>query len=157
MFIAPLPSISVHNLGHCDVCSTLRRRSSWFVSGYGLMSVRDLRDVFKCKMVGLGSSEPSSNSNLFGENAVNDALVSKDANSSVRKRQMLRVCRVCKCKFDVDENGPRSCRHHPQLFSGRLLRVTPTDTSDLTYFYDCCGATDSNAPGCTYSYHETYD
>lgn len=69
----------------------------------------------------------------------------------------LRVCRVCKRQFDPVENGPRSCRHHTQSFSGRLLRVSPTDTSDLQYFYDCCGATDPHAPGCSYGFHQTYD
>lgn len=69
----------------------------------------------------------------------------------------LRVCRVCKKQFDPNENGPRSCRRHTSAFSGRLLRVEPTETSDLTFFYDCCGATDVNAPGCTFGRHESYD
>lgn len=68
-----------------------------------------------------------------------------------------RVCRICKTRFDPSRNGPRSCRHHPELFSGRLLRVEPTETSGLAFFYDCCGATDAAAPGCTYGTHASYD
>lgn len=66
------------------------------------------------------------------------------------------VCRVCKNTYDPAENGPTACRYHPEQFSGRLLRVEPTDTSDLQFFFDCCGATDRDAPGCTLGAHEPY-
>ncbi|PXF48266.1 hypothetical protein BWQ96_01955 [Gracilariopsis chorda] len=70
---------------------------------------------------------------------------------------LLRVCRICKKQFDPKQNGPHSCQRHTCTFSGRLLRVEPTETSDLTFFYDCCGATDVDAPGCTFGCHESYD
>lgn len=76
-------------------------------------------------------------------------------NTNAAKR--MRVCRVCKKLFDQDRNGPRACRRHLALFTGRLLRVEPTETSDLTFFYDCCGATSPEAPGCSYGSHESYD
>lgn len=75
------------------------------------------------------------------------------ASASLTKR----VCRVCKQKFIPSENHSRACRHHTTMFSGRLLRVTPTETSDIGFFYDCCGATSMDAPGCTYAAHLTYD
>lgn len=68
-----------------------------------------------------------------------------------------RVCRVCKKQYDPAKNGPQACRHHPTSFTGRLLRVEPTDTSDLGFFYDCCGATTRDAPGCTLSAHQPYE
>lgn len=77
-----------------------------------------------------------------------------DATSS---KPVSRVCRVCKQQFDPTENGPRACLHHTTVFSGRLLRVKPTETSDIGFFYDCCGATDVNAPGCHRDFHRTYD
>lgn len=72
-------------------------------------------------------------------------------------RSEWRVCRVCKQLYDPAQNGPDSCLHHTAPFTGRLLRVEPTDTSDLGFFYDCCGATSVDAPGCTRSYHQPYE
>lgn len=72
-------------------------------------------------------------------------------------RSEWRVCRVCKQLYDPAQNGPDSCLHHTAMFTGRLLRVEPTDTSDLGFFYDCCGATSVDAPGCTRSYHQPYE
>lgn len=68
----------------------------------------------------------------------------------------LQVCRICKKKFEPKHNGHNSCQRHTTIFSGRLLRVEPTETSDLTFFYDCCGATDTEAPGCSFGYHKSY-
>lgn len=68
-----------------------------------------------------------------------------------------RVCRVCKQRFELSQNGPRACRHHTTMFTGRLLRVSPTETSGIGFFYDCCGADNADAPGCTYGFHHTYD
>ena len=72
-------------------------------------------------------------------------------------KPVLRVCRVCKQQFDPAENNAMACHHHTTVFSGRLLRVEPTETSDIGFFYDCCGATDVNAPGCHRDFHRTYD
>lgn len=66
-----------------------------------------------------------------------------------------RVCRVCREQYV--ENGPQACRSHRAMYSGRLLRVAPTDTSDLQYFWDCCGASQRDAPGCTRDWHRSYD
>lgn len=69
-----------------------------------------------------------------------------------------RVCRVCKQEYLPSENGPTACRFHPAVnFSGRLMRVAPTETSDLEFFWDCCGSTDRFAPGCKYGWHKSYD
>ena len=68
-----------------------------------------------------------------------------------------KVCRVCHQLYLPEENGPRACRSHPAAFTGRLMRAAPTETSDLQYFYDCCGATDRDAPGCFFAAHKSYD
>lgn len=68
-----------------------------------------------------------------------------------------RVCRQCRRVYDTAENGPRACRWHPTHYSGRLLRVETTDTSDLTHFWECCGEESVHAPGCSFGAHRGYD
>ncbi|CAN0033891.1 unnamed protein product, partial [Discosporangium mesarthrocarpum] len=46
--------------------------------------------------------------------------------------------------------------YHPGIFSGRLNRVNDTDTSDLEFFWSCCGEMDPDHPGCTVGPHESY-
>jgi hypothetical protein len=77
------------------------------------------------------------------------------ANESEEKFSESRVCRRCKCQY-VDRN--QNCRFHPGIYSGRLNRVNDIDTSDLEYFWSCCGQPSLEATGCvSLSNHISYD
>lgn len=156
-FVPPLPTLRKSNQPNAPL--TLRHASSrcTFTNSDPRSTYATRRIILNPSMASSDSAEPGPISNSTDKKAGTDSSNPTVANGSARASKFLRVCRVCKSKFDPGDNGPKSCRHHPQTFSGRLLRVTPTDTSDLAFFYDCCGAMDSSAPGCSYSYHEAYD
>jgi len=80
-----------------------------------------------------------------------------------------RTCRACKARFDPAANTETSCRHHPSLYTGgevakavgfarrsadpaHSLAATLGRTG-LLRFWDCCGAVDEAAPGCTLGRH----
>ena len=66
-----------------------------------------------------------------------------------------RVCRRCKCQY-LDRN--QSCMFHPGIYSGRLNRVNDIDTSDLEYFWSCCGQASLGSTGCVLQLnHLSYD
>ncbi|KAI8114635.1 hypothetical protein M9434_002755 [Picochlorum sp. BPE23] len=82
--------------------------------------------------------------------------------------RMSRVCKRCKQRYIPDENSPNACSYHPLNWSGGekakavgFLRKSsaPEDSLSQTLgtgmlsFWDCCGADDYNAPGCTRGYH----
>ena len=69
--------------------------------------------------------------------------LSKNIDSSSPKTS--RVCRRCKCQY-IKKNEP--CSFHPGIYSGRLNRVNDVDTSDLEYFWSCCGKNPIDAEGC---------
>lgn len=79
-----------------------------------------------------------------------------------------RVCKRCKQRYVAEENTPTACLYHPLNWSGGekakavgFLRKSssPEDSLSQTIgtgmlsFWDCCGADDYNAPGCTHGYH----
>uniref|UniRef100_A0A7S1TIL7 Uncharacterized protein n=1 Tax=Compsopogon caeruleus TaxID=31354 RepID=A0A7S1TIL7_9RHOD len=68
-----------------------------------------------------------------------------------------RVCRLCKGQYDPGQNTGRSCRRHSGYYSGRLNRVNDVDTSDLEYFWNCCGEESKHAHGCEWGHHVSYD
>ncbi|KAK1285938.1 hypothetical protein QJS10_CPB20g01262 [Acorus calamus] len=75
-----------------------------------------------------------------------------------------KICRRCKCSYDVTSNTPSSCRFHPSFFVSRrhddqkrYYELGPDDPPYAAKFYDCCGAEDPDAPGCTTDLHISYD
>mmetsp|Transcript_302 Transcript_302/g.277 ORF Transcript_302/g.277 Transcript_302/m.277 type:complete len:103 (+) Transcript_302:81-389(+) len=73
----------------------------------------------------------------------------------------LRTCKICLQKFDPAVNNPRSCRRHPESFSGETAqRWLPPGVTEgggvVHYFYTCCGK-EQDSPGCCYSPHRTFD
>ncbi|KAF3651827.1 putative WEB family protein, chloroplastic-like [Capsicum annuum] len=91
-----------------------------------------------------------------------------------------KVCKRCKQTYSAASNNSNSCRFHPSFFvcrrhddqkrrsrvqaletaSGRNARYYELGPGDPPYaakFYDCCGAEDPEASGCTTSFHVSYD
>ncbi|TVU44250.1 hypothetical protein EJB05_03686, partial [Eragrostis curvula] len=61
-------------------------------------------------------------------------------------------------------NTPQSCRFHPSFFvcrrhddQKRYYELRDGDPPYAAKFYDCCGAEDPDAPGCTTDFHRSYD
>ncbi|CAI5481691.1 unnamed protein product [Closterium sp. Yama58-4] len=74
------------------------------------------------------------------------------------------VCRRCRTLFRREENTQEACRFHPKMFVSRKhddqKRYYELKDGDPEYparFYDCCGAEDPSAPGCTTACHVSYD
>nr|XP_029120028.1 uncharacterized protein LOC105043906 [Elaeis guineensis] len=75
-----------------------------------------------------------------------------------------KVCRRCKVTFNTATNTRSSCRFHPSFFvcrrhddQKRYYELGPDDPPYAAKFYDCCGAEDSDALGCTTDFHMSYD
>ena len=88
-------------------------------------------------------------------------------------RAMLSESRVLGLqRYSPAENHSRACRYHPDLFSGGELAkytgfVRQSDAPEhqlqavmgsrgLVRFWDCCGETDPEHPGCTWGPHVAY-
>ncbi|CAI7855667.1 unnamed protein product [Closterium sp. NIES-54] len=74
------------------------------------------------------------------------------------------VCRRCRTLFRREENSQEACRFHPKMFVSRkhddqkrYYELKDGDPEYLARFYDCCGAEDPSAPGCTTACHVSYD
>uniref|UniRef100_A0A0G4H9F9 CHORD domain-containing protein n=1 Tax=Chromera velia CCMP2878 TaxID=1169474 RepID=A0A0G4H9F9_9ALVE len=67
------------------------------------------------------------------------------------------TCRQCKKPFLKSQNAETGCVFHPGFYTGRLNRVNDVDTSDLEFFWSCCGEYDRGHPGCTNTHHVSYD
>jgi hypothetical protein len=71
-----------------------------------------------------------------------------------------RTCKACKQQYQASNEGTceEVCSFHPGIFSGRLNRINDIDTSDLEYFWSCCGAYELESRGCIQrSRHTSYD
>ncbi|CAI5930991.1 unnamed protein product [Closterium sp. NIES-64] len=83
-----------------------------------------------------------------------------------------KTCRRCREAYDPRRNHARACRYHPALFTGgewgKAVGFTrassrPEDQLSVVHgtgflrFWDCCGAMDVDAPGCTYGPHASFD
>ncbi|XP_057970045.1 uncharacterized protein LOC131159296 [Malania oleifera] len=75
-----------------------------------------------------------------------------------------KVCKRCKQSYSPSSNTSSSCRFHPSFFvcrrhddQKRYYELGPDDPLYAAKFYDCCGAEDPNASGCTTSFHVSYD
>ncbi|CAH1436729.1 unnamed protein product [Lactuca virosa] len=80
------------------------------------------------------------------------------------KRVVGVICRRCKETYDPSSNTPSACRFHPSFFvcrrhddQKRYYELGPNDPPYAAKFYDCCGAEEPNASGCTTSFHISYD
>ncbi|XP_047338800.1 uncharacterized protein LOC124942357 [Impatiens glandulifera] len=74
------------------------------------------------------------------------------------------ICKRCKQSFNPSENALSSCRFHPSFFVSRrhddqkrYYELGPDDPPYAAKFYDCCGAEDREASGCTTGCHVSYD
>ncbi|BBN07996.1 hypothetical protein MPTK1_4g07940 [Marchantia polymorpha subsp. ruderalis] len=91
--------------------------------------------------------------------------VSKGAMDPKEQKPMSdRVCRRCKITYQSSVNESTSCRFHPSIFvcrrhddQKRYYQLGPNDPPYAAKFYDCCGAEDPDAAGCTTSFHVSYD
>ncbi|PON77567.1 F-box only protein [Parasponia andersonii] len=77
---------------------------------------------------------------------------------------LVSICKRCKERFNRTSNSSSSCRFHPSFFvcrrhddQKRYYELGPEDPPYAAKFYDCCGAEDPEAPGCTTSSHVSYD
>jgi len=68
----------------------------------------------------------------------------------------MKTCKNCKKQYDSIKND-NSCRFHSGIYTGRLNRVNDVDTSDLEYFWSCCGMYNLDEPGCLIQQHTSYD
>ncbi|KAK9994107.1 hypothetical protein SO802_023810 [Lithocarpus litseifolius] len=90
------------------------------------------------------------------------------------EEKVKKVCKRCHQNYTPSSNTPSSCRFHPSFFvcrrhddqkSGRFLllfglryyELGPNDPPYAAKFYDCCGAEDPEASGCTTAFHVSYD
>ncbi|XP_075495885.1 uncharacterized protein LOC142533124 [Primulina tabacum] len=74
------------------------------------------------------------------------------------------LCKRCKETYVASANSSTSCRFHPSFFvcrrhddQQRYYELRPNDPPYAAKFYDCCGAENKDAPGCTASFHISYD
>ncbi|KAI5062387.1 hypothetical protein GOP47_0022926 [Adiantum capillus-veneris] len=74
------------------------------------------------------------------------------------------VCRRCKTLYYPLLNSATACRFHPSFFVSRrhddqqrYYELKPGDPPYAAKFYDCCGAEDPQAPGCSAAFHVSYD
>ena len=67
-----------------------------------------------------------------------------------------RTCKNCKKTFIKGDDSV--CSFHPGLYTGRLNRINDVDTSDMEFFWSCCGNYDLNSSGCINTkQHVSYD
>lgn len=85
----------------------------------------------------------------------------------------LRTCRRCHARFDPGRNEANACRFHRSIY---VCRYHPAEVRSLNIglgdglgyygngeegwdarFWDCCGAEDEGAPGCSAAPHEPFD
>lgn len=70
--------------------------------------------------------------------------------------ECFRTCKQCKKQFIPSKNNSgKDCVFHPGIYSGRLNRINDVDTSDLEFFWSCCGEYSLSAEGCMKTKHYT--
>nr|GEX81580.1 hypothetical protein [Tanacetum cinerariifolium] len=95
----------------------------------------------------------------------NDILVENgSAADENKKSEQMVICRRCKESYKPSLNNSSACRFHPSLFvcrrhddQKRYYELGPDDPPYAAKFYDCCGAEEPEAPGCTTNFHISYD
>ncbi|CAO2832298.1 unnamed protein product [Amaranthus hypochondriacus] len=81
-----------------------------------------------------------------------------------KEKEEEKLCKRCKLSFIPSSNTSSSCRFHPSFFvcrrhddQIRYYELGPDDPPYDAKFYDCCGAEDPGAPGCSVASHVSYD
>ena len=74
------------------------------------------------------------------------------------------MCRNCHRTFARrSDNGPGACVQHAGCFFGETAQrwLAPGENKGqggaVSYFWNCCGAADRDAPGCVAQPHVAYD
>ncbi|KAH9771350.1 V-type proton ATPase subunit H [Citrus sinensis] len=80
-----------------------------------------------------------------------------------KEKEKEKVCKRCKQTYTASSNSSSSCRFHPSFFvcrrhddQKRYYELGPDDPPYASKFYDCCGAEDPDASGCTTGFHVSY-
>ncbi|KAK7855631.1 uncharacterized protein LOC111996823 [Quercus suber] len=81
-----------------------------------------------------------------------------------QEQENKKICKRCHQNYTPSSNTPSSCRFHPSFFvcrrhddQKRYYELGPNDPPYAAKFYDCCGAEDPEASGCTTALHVSYD
>ncbi|KAL0536356.1 hypothetical protein IC582_025303 [Cucumis melo] len=92
------------------------------------------------------------------------SVTMKKQSESGKCEEMEKLCRICNRPYLPSSNSSSSCRFHPSFFvcrrhddQKRYYELGPNDPPYAAKFYDCCGAEDVEASGCTTSFHVSYD
>ncbi|KAJ8761700.1 hypothetical protein K2173_004476 [Erythroxylum novogranatense] len=87
-------------------------------------------------------------------------IMDKHKDNEIREK----VCRRCQQTYSPFSNTSSACRYHPSFFvcrrhddQKRYYELGPDDPPYAAKFYDCCGAEQPEAPGCSTSFHVSYD
>ncbi|GFQ02205.1 hypothetical protein PHJA_002364400 [Phtheirospermum japonicum] len=90
--------------------------------------------------------------------------IGEEKNEKHNNNNNLVLCKRCKEAYAASSNTRTSCRFHPSFFvcrrhddQKRYYELGPDDPPYAAKFYDCCGAEDVAAPGCTTGFHISYD
>mmetsp|Transcript_14456 Transcript_14456/g.38676 ORF Transcript_14456/g.38676 Transcript_14456/m.38676 type:complete len:167 (+) Transcript_14456:938-1438(+) len=119
---------------------------------------------FAMRSAGVGTQRPRIGSlkATRGHDEPTKAHVNGDSEEAVSNNSgVKRTCRRCLRSF-LDPTERASCFYHSGDFLGAenskfLGFKSGSRQSGTTYFYDCCGATDASAAGCTRGAHITFD
>lgn len=91
-------------------------------------------------------------------------MVESEEQHSKEKEMVMKLCKRCKQTYPISSNSPSSCRFHPSFFVSRrhddqkrYYELGPDDPPYDAKFFDCCGAEDPDASGCTTDFHISYD
>lgn len=81
-----------------------------------------------------------------------------------KEEEKEKLCQRCKATYAPSGNTRLSCRFHPSYFvcrrhddQKRYYQLRDGDPPYAAKFYDCCGAEDPDAAGCTTDFHLSYD
>ncbi|KAK9188266.1 hypothetical protein WN944_019667 [Citrus x changshan-huyou] len=82
----------------------------------------------------------------------------------VKEKEKEKMCKRCKQTYTASSNSSSSCRFHPSFFvcrrhddQKRYYELGPDDPPYAAKFYDCCGAEDADASGCTTGFQSSHD
>ncbi|KAK7263994.1 hypothetical protein RJT34_31595 [Clitoria ternatea] len=103
---------------------------------------------------------------LLGELLHESAVIAAPKRAKMEKseKESEKVCKRCKQTYKPSSNTSTSCRFHTSFFvcrrhddQKRYYELGPDDPPYAAKFYDCCGAEDPEASGCTTDFHVSYD
>lgn len=109
---------------------------------------------------------PSSTYSYISSTQLLSSLYKRHANRTISKSNTdsntnisacaSKTCKNCKKQFKNDDNV--ACVFHPGIYTGRLNRINDVDTSDLEFFWSCCGEYSISSTGCiSTGKHYSYD